>query len=60
MAKIKTWWTGLKSEFSKIIWPKKESIIRQTVVVILVTVIVAILIVILDNIIKSGLNVIFK
>lgn len=56
MAKIKTWWTGLKSEFSKIIWPNKASIVRQTVVVIVVTVIAGLLISLMDNIIQFGLN----
>ena len=30
-SRIKTWWTGVKAEFSRIIWPDKATIIRQTV-----------------------------
>lgn len=33
-SRIKTWWTGVKAEFSRIIWPDKATIIRQTVVVV--------------------------
>lgn len=56
MAKIKTWWTGLKSEFNKIIWPNKASIVRQTVVVVVITVIAGLLISLMDNIIQFGLD----
>ena len=38
-SRIKTWWTGVKAEFSRIIWPDKATIIRQTVVVVVITII---------------------
>ncbi len=57
---FKNWWTGLKAEFSKIIWPTKASIIRQTVVVVIVTVIMGILIGLMDQLIQFGLNNILK
>lgn len=57
---FKNWWTGLKAEFSKIIWPTKASIIRQTVVVVIVTVIMGVLIGLIDQLLQFGLNNIMK
>ena len=53
-------WTGLKAEFSKIIWPTKASIIRQTVVVVIVTVIMGVLIGMIDQVVQFGLTNIMK
>lgn len=54
--RIKKWWIGLKAEFSKIIWPTKATIVKQTVVVVIITLILGVLISILDNIIQYGLD----
>ena len=54
--KFKTWWTGLKSEFSKIIWLNRKTVIKQTVIVIVVTIIVGILITIIDFYSQLGLK----
>ena len=53
---LKNWFTGLKAEFSKIIWPTKASIVRQTVVVVIVTLIMGVLIGLIDQLIQFGLN----
>ena len=29
-----SWFSGLKAEFQKIIWPEKQSVIRQTIAVL--------------------------
>lgn len=50
------WWTGLKAEFSKIIWPTKVSVVRQSVVVVIVTAILGVLIGMIDQIIQFGLD----
>ena len=34
-----SWFSGLKAEFQKIIWPEKHSVIRQTVAVLAVSVV---------------------
>lgn len=60
MAKIKAWWTGLSGEFKKIIWPNKASVVRQTVVVVIITVIAGVIISLLDNVIQLGLDAILK
>ncbi len=52
----KSWWEGLKSEFSKIIWPTRDSITKQTGAVVAVSVVVGILIAAIDTVVKYGIN----
>lgn len=47
---------GVKSEFKKITWPDKKSLIKQTVAVILTTIVLGILIVALDKVIQYGVE----
>ena len=49
---------GLKTEFSKIIWPGKDTLAKQTVEVIITTIVLGIVIAVLDLIIQFGLNVV--
>lgn len=51
-----SWWSGLKAEFQKIIWPTKESLAKQTAAVVIVSVIVGIIIALLDTLIQYGVN----
>ncbi len=55
-SKIANWFSGLRSEFHKIVWLDRRSLGRQTVAVIIVTVILAIIISILDFGIQSGVD----
>jgi preprotein translocase subunit SecE len=55
-SRMKSWWAGLKAEFSKIIWPTKATIVKQTIVVVIITIIVGFLISIIDNIVQFGLD----
>lgn len=57
-SRIKTWWTGVKAEFLRIIWPDKATIIRQTVVVVVITIIVGVLISLIDSVVQLGLDAI--
>lgn len=52
-----SWFTGLKAEFNKIIWPDKKSLTRQTVAVVAVSVILGLVIAVLDLIIKYGVDI---
>ena len=52
-----SWFTGLKAEFKKIIWPTKESLARQTAAVVVVSVVIGLIITLLDTIIQYGVNV---
>lgn len=58
--RFKTWWTGLKAEFNKIIWLNKATVIKQTVIVIVITTLVGVLISIVDQFCKIGLDQLFK
>jgi len=49
---------GFKSEFAKIIWPDKDSLVKQTIAVVFVTVALGLLIALVDLIIKTGINII--
>ena len=49
-SKTKSWWTGLKAEYAKIIWPTKASI------VVIITTILGILIGMIDQLIQFGLD----
>ena len=50
------WFKGLKTEFSKIIWPEQKSVVRQTIAVIVTSVVVGLIIALLDWAIQHGVN----
>ena len=52
----KSWFTGLKAEFKKIIWPNKQSLTRQTVAVIAASVALGLLIALMDYVIGFGVE----
>mgnify|MGYP004680384457 FL=1 len=52
----KSWFTGLKAEFAKIIWPDKQSLARQTGAVIAVSVVLGLIIALLDFLIQYGVD----
>ena len=49
---------GLKSEFSKIIWPNKETLGKQAVVVTLISVVLGGIIAVLDLVMQYAINLI--
>ena len=51
-----SWFSGLKAEFNKIIWPDKKSLTRQAAAVVAVSVILGLIIAVLDVIIKYGVD----
>ena len=52
----KSWFTGLKAEFAKVIWPDKQSLARQTGAVIAVSVVLGLIIALLDFLIQYGVD----
>ena len=54
----KNFFKNLKIEFKKIIWPDKNSAIRQTVLIIVVTIVLGILIKLLDTGIQALIGLI--
>ena len=56
--KVKTsFWKGLKAEFKKIIWPNRDDVIKQTILIIVVVIILGIIIKLLDTGIQAVLSV---
>ena len=47
---------GVKAEFKKIVWPDRESTLKQSVAVVAISVVVGVIIAIIDYIIKYGVN----
>ena len=52
LAKLSSWFTGLKAEFNKIIWPDKQSLARQTGAVVATSVVLGLL----DFLIQYGVD----
>lgn len=52
----KNWFQGLKSEFNKIVWTDRTTLVKQTVAVTVITVILAVMISIMDSAILEGIN----
>lgn len=47
---------GVKTEFGKISWPDKDSLLRQSTAVLVVSVIVGVIISVLDLLFQYGFN----
>ena len=47
-SKASTFWKGVKAEFRKIIWPDRDTLVKQLVAVLCVTVVAALLIAVID------------
>ena len=51
-----SWFEGLRSEFGKIIWTDKNTLVKQTVAVVVITVILGVIISLFDSAILQGIN----
>lgn len=47
---------GVKAEFKKVVWPDRQSTLKQSVAVVAISVVVGVIIAILDYIFKYGVN----
>ena len=56
----KNWFKGLKAEFSKIIWPDRQSLTKETVAVLAVSVLFGVIIAVVDLIVRFGIEFIVK
>lgn len=57
-AQKKSWFKGLKSEFKKIIWTDKSTLMKQTVAVVSITLVLGIIITVLDSVVLQLLSLI--
>ena len=56
----KSWFKGLKAEFSKIIWPDQKSLTKETIAVLVVSVLLGSIMSVLDFIFCFGSEFILK
>ena len=56
VSRISGFFTGVKAEFGKIIWPTRDDIVKQTTAVVIVSVICCALIAVLDYVFGYGVN----
>lgn len=56
----KSWFTGLKAEFKKIVWPDQKSLTKETAAVVIVSVVVGVIISVVDLIARFGIEFLVK
>lgn len=47
---------GVKAEFKKIIWPNKDTLVKQSVAVVAVSIVLGAIIALIDMIVQYGVN----
>ena len=57
---LQLFFKGVKTEFRKIIWPDKESLIKQSTAVVIVSVIVGAIIAVIDRGVLYGIDFLLK
>ena len=53
---LKDFFKGVKTEFKKISWPDKTTLLKQSVVVVTISIVLGLLITLMDTIIQFGVN----
>ncbi len=53
---MKDFFKGIKTEFKKISWPDKTTLLKQSVVVVTISIVLGLLITLMDTIIQYGVN----
>lgn len=56
----KSWFKGLKAEFSKIVWPDRKSLTKETIAVLVVSVLLGVIIAIVDFLSRIGIEFLVK
>ena len=57
---VQKFYKGFKSEFKRIIWPNRQTLLKQTTTVIALSVLVGVIISIMDFIVGTGINLIIR
>ena len=47
---------GVKAEFKKIIWPDRDTLLKQSVVVVAITIVLGVIIALVDMVVQYGVN----
>ena len=53
---LKEFFKGIKTEFKKISWPDKTTLLKQSVVVVTISIVLGLLITLMDTVIQYGVN----
>ena len=53
---MKDFFKGIKTEFKKISWPDKTTLLKQSIVVVTISIVLGLLITLMDTIIQYGVN----
>ena len=56
----KSWTQGLQTEFKKIIWPDRPTLVKQTVAVVAVTAVLGVIIAVIDSGVLQLFNLLIK
>ena len=56
----RSFWAGIKSEFTKITWPDRETMVKQTTMVVFISLMLGIIIAILDFFLQMGIDFIIN
>ena len=56
----KSWTQGPQTEFKKIIWPDRPTLVKQTVAVVSVTAVLGVIIAVIDSGVLQLLNLLIK
>ena len=59
-SKLGSFFKGVRTEFGKIIWPSRETIVKQLIAVVCVTVVVGLLITVIDFGAQNLIDVLVK
>lgn len=58
--KSRSWFKGLKTEFSKVVWTNKENVTKQTISVVAISVVLGLIIAVIDKILQYGIDFLIK
>lgn len=58
-AKKTSWFSGLKGEFKKIIWPEKKTVVSRTTAVVLISIFIGVVIKVADLLIQAAFSLLF-
>ena len=53
---MKDFFKGVKTEFKKISWPDKTTLLKQSVVVVTISIVLGLIITLMDTVIQYGVN----
>jgi len=53
---VKDFFKGIKTEFKKISWPDKTTLLKQSIVVVTISIVLGLLITLMDTVIQYGVN----